>query len=63
MRRDRLQLFKFALIFALLVLAWFSLTSVSHDLFLRLVLGWIGLGVVALYYGWLKRDKIRPKKP
>jgi hypothetical protein len=62
MPKDGLQLFKFALIFALLILGWFSLTSVSHNVLLQLLLGWIGLGIVALYYLWLKRNKIRPPK-
>ena len=55
MAQDRLRLFKFALIFVLLIFGWFSLTSVSHNIFLRLLLGWIGFGIVALYYLCLKQ--------
>ena len=63
MTQDRLELFKFALIGVLLILGWVSLTSVSHNFLLQLLLGWIGLGIVALYYRWLKRNKIQPPKP
>lgn len=63
MAQDRLRLFKFALIFVLLIFGWFSLTSVSHNIFLRLLLGWIGFGIVALYYLCLKRNKIGRPKP
>jgi hypothetical protein len=62
MRPDRFQLLKFALILVMLVLAWFGLTSLSHSLMLQSLLGWVGLGVVAFYYRWLLRNKVRPPK-
>jgi hypothetical protein len=62
MRPDRFQLLKFALILVMLVLAWFGLTSLSHNLMLQSLLGWVGLGVVAFYYRWLLRNKVRLPK-
>jgi hypothetical protein len=59
MNQDKLQLFKYAFIFALLIAGWFALTSVSNNLLAQLLLGWIGFGVVALYYRWLVRNKMR----
>jgi hypothetical protein len=63
MTPDRLQLLKFGIISAVLIVGWFVLTSVTHNIVLQSLLGWIGLGVIALYYRWLKKNKVQPPKP
>ena len=63
MKHDSLQLFKYGLITALIVVAWFALTSLSHNVLVEIVLGWIGLGGVVLYWRWLLRNKVRRTKP
>jgi hypothetical protein len=62
MGRDTRRLLKFGLITALLIAGWFELASVSHNVLLQLLLGWVGLGVVVLYWRWLQRNKLRPPK-
>jgi hypothetical protein len=53
------DLLKHGLIFALLILIWFGLTMLSRNLLIQVILGWIGLGAVALYWRWLHIKKIR----
>jgi hypothetical protein len=62
MNQDRFQLLKYALISVALIGGWFGLTFVSHNILLQLLLGSVGLGVVAFYYRWLRRNKVRPPK-
>lgn len=61
MASDRIQLFKYGLMFAVLVIGWFALTMVSKNIVVQIVLGWIGLGVVALFYWWVSKHKLPPK--
>jgi len=63
MRQDRLQLMKSALVTAVLIVGWFGLASMSHNVLVQSLLGWIGLGVIAVYWGWLlRKHKLRPPK-
>ena len=63
MRSDRLQLLKYSVATVALIVGWFGLTSLSHNILLQSLLGWIGLGAIALYWGWLlKNHKLRPPK-
>ncbi len=59
---DPLQLLLFAFVFVLLVAGWFALASVSHNVWIQIGFGWIGFAVVALYYRWLMRHKVGPRK-
>jgi hypothetical protein len=63
MRKDRLHLLKYSLVTVLLIAGWFGVASVSRNILLRYLLGWVGFGVIALYWGWLLRTKkLRPPK-
>lgn len=64
MTRDTVQLWKYGFITAGLIIGCFSLTVLSHNLLVQLFLGWIGSGVIIVYWGWLLRKyKLRPPKP
>jgi hypothetical protein len=60
--KDRLQLLKYALIAVVLIAAWLGSMSLSHNILVQSLLGWIGLGVVVFYYRWLRRNRLRPPK-
>jgi hypothetical protein len=62
MRKDSLQLLKYGLITAALIAGWFGLTSISHNVLVQSLLGWIGLVVIVLYWRWLLRNKLRQPK-
>ena len=63
MRQDRLQLLKYGLVTALLIASWFGLASLSHNILVRASLGWVGLVVIVVYWGWLlRKHKLRPPK-
>ncbi len=63
MTPDRVQLLKYAVVTVILIVGWFGLASISHNVFIQSLLGWIGLAVVAVYWGWLlKKHNLRPPK-
>ncbi len=57
-RNDRLDLLKHALLLVLLIVGWLALTLLSHNVVVQSVLGWVGLGAVALYARWLLKKKL-----
>jgi hypothetical protein len=62
MSRDRLQLLKYGFITVTLMAGWFGLGSLSHNVLVQSLLGWIGVGVIAFYWRWLIRNKLGPPK-
>jgi FtsH-binding integral membrane protein len=61
MTKDTFQLLKYALIGVLLIAVWFGATSLSRNIVVESLLGWVGFAAVALYWLWLKRKIGRPK--
>jgi len=57
-----MELLKYAFITVLLIAGWFALGSLSHNVLLQSLLGWIGFGALALYWRWLIRNKLGPPK-
>jgi uncharacterized membrane protein YobD (UPF0266 family) len=62
MSRDRRDLLKYVLILVLLIVTWFVLASSPSSTLMKVVLGWVGFGVIAVYYVWLTRHKVQPPK-
>ncbi len=62
MTEDTSQLLKFSFITVVLIAGWFALASISKNVLIDSLLGWIGLGVLALFWRWLRRNKLRPPK-
>jgi len=58
--KDRVQLFKFAFITVTLVAIWAVLVSLSKNFFLQQLISWTGIGILAIYYRWLRRKVIKP---
>ena len=56
-------LLKHGLATVLLLVCWFGLASLNHSIIIQSLLGWAGLGVIALYWSWLLRKNglRRPK--
>lgn len=63
MTQDTLELLKHGLLTVLLVVGWFGLASLSHNVLIQSLLGWVGLAVIVLYWRWLLKNKLRPPKP
>ncbi len=63
MSRDTLDLFKYALILALLLGVWFALMTVISNILVQVLLNCIAIGIIASYFGWLKRNKLKPPRP
>src|SRR5579862_6302612 len=64
MTRDTVQLWKYGFITVGLIFCWFGLMMLGPNLLVKLLLGWVGFGVVAFYWSWLlRKHKLRPPKP
>jgi dolichyl-phosphate-mannose--protein O-mannosyl transferase len=63
MTKDTFQLLKYATIAVLLIAIWFGLLTLSRNIGVDLLLGFVGFAVFALYWRWLKKTKIAPPKP
>ncbi len=61
-KQDRLSLLKYALIAVALIVGWFGFMSLSDDLPVQILLGWIGLAPNVFYWRWLFRNKVGPPK-
>jgi hypothetical protein len=57
---DSRDLLKFGLLTVALIAGWFALASVSHNLIVESLFGWVGLGVIAWYLRWLVKNKVKP---
>jgi hypothetical protein len=55
---DSVDLLKHGLIATLLVVAWFALTFLSHNVVVQSMVGWLGLGGLILYARWLFKHKV-----
>jgi hypothetical protein len=62
MRKGSFDLLKYGFITAVLIAAWFGLASLSHNILVESLLGWIGLVVIGFYWRWLLRNKLGPPK-
>jgi hypothetical protein len=62
MQKDTTELFKYSFITVLLIAGWFGLTALSRNIVVQILLAWAGLAVVALYWRWLKRNKVKSTK-
>ena len=62
MRKNNFDLLKFGFITAVLIAGWFGLASLSHNILVQSLLGWIGLVVIVFYWRWLRRSKLGPPK-
>jgi hypothetical protein len=50
---DSRDLLKFGLLTVALIAGWFALASVSHNLIVESLFGWVGLGLsLGTYDGW-----------
>jgi predicted PurR-regulated permease PerM len=54
------DLLKHASLLVLVIVGWFALASLTDNLIAKVILGWVGFGIVALYYRWLRKNKVRP---
>ena len=63
MTKRSFDLLRYGFITAVLIVGWFALASLSHNLLIEMLLGWIGLIVIVFYWRWLLRNKLRPRKP
>lgn len=59
MSSDKVELLKYGCITAVLVIGCFVLTSVSRNVYLQILLGWVGVGALVIYFRWLHKKKLR----
>jgi uncharacterized membrane protein YeaQ/YmgE (transglycosylase-associated protein family) len=62
MTLDTRELLKFSFLTVAVVAGWFALASVSKNVIVEIVLGWVGLAFLALYWRWLLKKKAKPPK-
>ena len=62
MNRDRLQLLEYGFVTILLIVGWFALASLSHNILVKSLLAWVGLGAIVLYWRWLLKNKTRTRQ-
>ena len=60
MKKDTVQLLGFSLLTVVLLVACFGLVSLSHNVMVQYLLGWVGVAGMALYFRWLLRKKVKP---
>ncbi len=63
MNSDKVELLKYGCITVVLVVGCFALTSVSRSIYLQVLLGWVGVGILVLYFRWLHKNKLRLRNP
>lgn len=63
MSNDGIDLLKHGFLAVLFIVCWFALVSTTHNIAVQMLLGWLGLGLLVLYFRWLKRHKLRSPKP
>ena len=62
MKKDTFQLLKYAFISIFLIVVWFGLASLSRNIVVEILLGWVGFVPVGLYWRWLLKNKVDPPK-